>query len=145
MPCGRSQGEKSFAAHTMRVYIKPMGWCFTCLWLFDYPHDYLNSYDFSTLHDSSSSVHVVWTSTLQYVYITYYIIHNTDAAYDNPWHDIMWQWYHGLLDDMEISSHFFFYLLYIFLRMLFYTPPHVLEVRSIQWYQVLSWGHKLVS
>lgn len=108
------------------------------LWLFEFLLLF-------NLHDSSYSMCIHWISTLQYILSTIYVIHNSDVAYNHWWFYMAWHCWHGLLDDVEILSHCFFWVLDVLFRMFLSSPLHGLVIINIQWSQVLDNGRKLVS
>jgi len=100
------------------------GWCFTSLvtpsapsWLFDFLwlfyFTWLFTFSMCPL-DFHFTVHFKF-------WVRIYMIHNNNVAYDNrqlmTWHDITLLIWHGLLDDMAMSSQCCCSLVYVFLRM----------------------------
>lgn len=95
------------------------------------------------------TLHILYMSFGHPLYNTFwigiYIIHKSDAAYGDSWHDMTWHRWHGQHDDMEMSSHSCCLLFCFFLRTFLFRPPYGLEMRSLQWYHILSSGCKLSS
>lgn len=113
--------------------------------------------------DSSSTLMNVWLPMMFQLYMMLHIpymsfglppyntfskhnLHHPQyvVACDNSRHDMTWHYWHGLLDDMEMSSHSWCSMLCVCLRGFFYPLSYDLILRSLQWSQVLSCGHKLV-
>lgn len=115
-------------------------------------------------YEYSSTLMTIWLRIIFQLYMTLLVVylsfgiplyntflkHNLDhpqysVACGNSWYDMTWYLYHGLLDDVEISSHYCYCVLSVLLRILFFPPLHGLVMRNIQWSQVSSYDRKLVS
>lgn len=98
-----------------------MGWLFTSpvtlglpSWWFDF------SMTFWLLHDFSNSINNSWTSTLCYI-SNIFKLHNpqmmTHIHLDmKSLQDMIWHWWHGLHDDIAMSSHSCCCYLSVFLK-----------------------------
>lgn len=117
-----------------------MEWSFTFLMTLPLPSwFYCLPYDFFTLHNSSYFFHVLGLTLYNTFRIRIYIIHKMIwhmVTHDMTWHNT---------NEMEIYSHSWCFLLYVFLRMIFLPPSNGLEMRSLQCYKVLSCGRKMMS
>lgn len=97
----------------------PWGWIYNkcgvslpSLWLLDYSHDYLTSL---WLFNSYMTLYILYMSSGLPLYNTFqiiiYIIQKMIMmTHDMTWHDTTWHWWHGLHDDMAMSSHSLLFL-----------------------------------